>query len=110
MHELSICRSVVGIVREKANGRKVTGVRLTVGQLSGIELDALRFCFPLVTEGTELHGANLEIDEVPGRARCTGCDKELAIDVPIGLCPCERREPLIMLSGDELSVKEMEVE
>ena len=39
MHELSIARSVVAIVAEKAAGRKVKGVRLSVGKLSGVEVD-----------------------------------------------------------------------
>lgn len=110
MHELSITRSVVSIVRQQANGRKVKSIRLRIGQLSGIELDAIRFCFPLVSEGTELEGAELQIDEVPGRAKCLGCEKEISVDMPIGLCPCERRERLEFLSGHELLVKEMEVE
>ena len=110
MHELSLTRSVVAIVLEKAAGRKVKGVRLSVGALAGVELQALRFCFPLVTEGTAMEGAALHIDEVPGKARCTGCADEITLDVPLGRCPCEKREPLALLSGDELLVKEMEVE
>ncbi|MEM1417657.1 MAG: hydrogenase maturation nickel metallochaperone HypA [Myxococcota bacterium] len=110
MHELSLTRSVVAIVREKAAGRKVKGIRLSVGQLAGVELDALRFCFPLVTEGTDMEGVALHIDEIPGRAKCLGCNDEIALEVPLGLCPCEKRKPLRLLSGDELSVKEMEVE
>ena len=110
MHELSLTRSVVAIVAEKAAGRKVKGVRLSVGRLAGVELDALRFCFPLVTEGTELEGAALHIDEVPGKAKCLGCNDEITLDVPLGLCPCDKREPLHLVSGDELLVKEMEVE
>lgn len=110
MHELSITRSVVGIVRERAAGRKVKRVTLTIGKLSGIEVEAVRFCFPMVSEGTELEGATLEIDEPEGRARCLGCQEMLTLTVPLGLCPCERRERLELVSGEELTVKEMEVD
>ena len=110
MHELSIARSVVAIVAEKAAGRKVKGVRLSVGKLSGVEVDALRFCFPMVADESPIAGAALHIDEIPGRARCLGCEKELELDVPVGVCPCERRERLELLAGQELNVKEMEVE
>lgn len=110
MHELSITRSVVSIVLERAAGRKVKGVRLTVGELSGVEVDALRFCFPIVAEGTDLAKARLDIDQVPGRAHCSGCDQEISLQAPLGRCPCERKASLTLLSGKELSVKEMELE
>lgn len=110
MHELSLTRSIVAIVLERAAGRRVESVRLSVGKLAGVEIDALRFCFPLVTEGTALDGTVLHIDEVPGRARCRGCERQLDLEFPLGLCPCEQRQPLEILSGEELLVKEMEVE
>ena len=42
-------------------------VRLRVGRLSGVVPDAMRFCFELVTAGTPLEGAALEIEQPEGR-------------------------------------------
>ncbi len=61
MHELSITQSVVDAVLEKLPDQPIAVVSLEIGTLSGIEPDALRFCFELVTAGTTLQGAELQI-------------------------------------------------
>ncbi len=110
MHELSITRNVVAIACEHAGTRRVHSVHLRVGALSGIDPEAVRFCYDLCTEGTVAAGSRLEIEQVPGRARCDECQKELPLEAPIALCPCERRATLTRLGGDELLVTAMEVE
>lgn len=84
-------------------------VKLRVGQLAGVEISAIRFCFDLCTKQTVLEGARLEIEEVAGRARCPACGRELSIAHLATRCPCGQRAPLQILAGEELLVKEMEV-
>ena len=50
--------------------------------------DALRFCFDLVTDGTPLQGAVLDIEEPPGSAACRRCGTTFALTDLILLCPC----------------------
>jgi hydrogenase nickel incorporation protein HypA/HybF len=66
MHELAITEGIVAAVTEKIPDKKITQVRLEIGALSGITADSLRFSFDLVTEGTNLEGASLEIIESAG--------------------------------------------
>jgi hydrogenase nickel incorporation protein HypA/HybF len=66
MHELAITEGIVAAVTEKLPDKKITQVRLEIGALSGVVADSLRFSFDLVTEGTNLEGASLEIIESPG--------------------------------------------
>jgi hydrogenase nickel incorporation protein HypA/HybF len=109
MHELSISRNVVAIVCEHAEGQRVTRVRLEIGLLSAIMPEAIRFCFDVCTQGTAAEGATLEIDEVPGRGRCDACGTEAALEEPFGVCPgCGAA--LRVIAGEELKIKEMEVE
>jgi len=70
--------------------------------------DSVRFCFDLVTDGTGLHGAALEIDEPPGRARCRHCGTEFDVDDLLALCACGSAE-LDVLAGEQLTIKEVEV-
>jgi hydrogenase nickel incorporation protein HypA/HybF len=63
MHELAVTEAVVAQVTERLPDAKVTLVRLEIGALSGAVADSVRFCFDLVTEGTNLEGASLEIVE-----------------------------------------------
>jgi hydrogenase nickel incorporation protein HypA/HybF len=66
MHELAIIEGVIDTVTERLPDAQITCVRLEIGALSGVVPDALRFSFELATEGTNLHGADLEIAEIPG--------------------------------------------
>lgn len=108
MHELGITQEVVALAVEHSGGAKVRRVVLEIGQLSAILPDAVRFCFDLCSEGTVVEGAELEIIEIPGKARCQSCGSELLLDRPFGRCACGGTE-LDWLSGEELRVKEIEV-
>lgn len=63
MHELGLSRNIVSIVRENSGDRPVARVKLAVGPLACVETSALRFCWDIVTEGSPLAGAELEIVE-----------------------------------------------
>lgn len=108
MHELSIAQSVVEAVTGRAAGRRVLRVRLTVGRLSGVVPDALRFSFDLVTEGTSAEGAALEIDEPEGRATCRSCTADLVLHHLVLLCDCGSAD-VEVISGHELLISSMEV-
>ncbi|MEM9695304.1 MAG: hydrogenase maturation nickel metallochaperone HypA [Myxococcota bacterium] len=110
MHELSITQNIVGIVAERAQGRRVTKVTLRIGRLSGIETRAVEFCFDICAQGTPVEGAELEIEEVEAAGQCRGCDREVPLEHLVAVCPCDRRAPLQIVRGEELLVKAMEVE
>lgn len=109
MHELSITRNIVAIVGEAAAGRRVSRVTLDIGRLSGVMDDAIRFCFPIVAEGTALAGAALDINLIEGRAKCRDCDEEFFTSTLFTPCPCGSRDTM-RLAGEELLVKTMELE
>jgi hydrogenase nickel incorporation protein HypA/HybF len=108
MHELGITRNIVAIVSEAAKGLRVRRVTLEVGELSGVMSEAIAFCFDVVTAGTALEGAKLEIQEIEGRARCESCGAEFATATPFALCPCGSHR-LTRLRGEELNVKSIEL-
>jgi hydrogenase nickel incorporation protein HypA/HybF len=108
VHELSITQSVVDAVADRASGARVLSVRLTVGRLSGVVPDAMRFCFELITEGTSLQGARLDIDEPAGQARCATCGDEFTLGDLVLLCPCGSAD-VTLLAGRELAITSMEV-
>jgi hydrogenase nickel incorporation protein HypA/HybF len=108
VHELSITQSVVDAVRERVGDQQIVSIRLEVGRLSGIEADAMRFCFDLVTSQTALEGARLEIDEPTGQASCRSCGLEFAVDDLILLCPCGSAD-VTVTSGRELLIRSVQV-
>ncbi len=110
MHELSITRSIVAIVTERAGAQKVRRVTLQIGQLSAVLPEAIRFCFDVCCEGTALAGAELRIDQVPGRGRCRECAIEFDLPTLVSPCPaCGARGP-DCVAGEELLIREMELE
>lgn len=108
MHELAITQSLLETVLGRTGERSVTAVHLRIGQLSGVLPDAMRFCFELVSQGTRLAGATLQIDEPGGQAWCNSCQQEFAIPDAIPLCPCGSADVKIT-SGRELAVTSVEV-
>jgi hydrogenase nickel incorporation protein HypA/HybF len=103
VHELAITQSIVDTVSSRLPDAKVSCVRLEIGALSGVVADSVRFCFDLVTDGTNLQGAALEISESPARCRCQDCETEFEPDGPIPLCGCGSAA-VTVLSGAELKI------
>jgi hydrogenase nickel incorporation protein HypA/HybF len=103
VHELAITEGVVEAVTGRLPGARISCVRLEIGALSGVVADSVRFCFDLVTEGTSLQGARLEITEPAGRCKCRTCGVEFEPDGPILLCPCGSAD-VAVLSGQDLKI------
>jgi hydrogenase nickel incorporation protein HypA/HybF len=108
VHELGITESLVDAVVERLPGRRVTCVRLEIGALSGVVADSVRFCFDLVTEGTSLEGAALEIAEPPAVCQCRNCGRDFEPDGPIAMCPCGSAD-VAVLKGQELKITSVQV-
>ncbi len=108
MHEMAITQSVVHAVCARMGDAPVRRICLEIGTLSGVVADSVRFCFDLVTEGTTLEGASLEIIQPSGKARCRDCGVEFALNDLLMLCACgsANRE---LLAGEELRIREVEV-
>ena len=113
MHEVSICESILDILKDEAiknEASKVTAVRLKIGELSGVVEDALRFAFEVVAKGSIAEGASLVIEEVPLTARCKSCGKEFHIVGYAFSCKhCESPE-IEVVSGREMQIEDIDLE
>ena len=108
MHELAVMQGVVDQVTERLGGRRVDAVHLSVGKLSGVVPDALRFCFEIACSGTTMEGADLFIEEPEGRAECRSCELRFSLDDPVLLCPCGSADVRV-ISGNELLIRSVKV-
>lgn len=108
MHELAITQGVVETITQRLPEAKVRAVRLEIGAMSGVVTDSVRFCFDLVTEGTNLAGALLEIDEPPGRCRCRDCGATFDSVDALPLCQCGSVD-VEVLSGQDLKIVSVRV-
>jgi hydrogenase nickel incorporation protein HypA/HybF len=107
---MAITQSIVAICEEHAEGRRLISVTLEIGDLSGVMPEAIEFCFDACTRETLLEGTKLIVERVSARGRCHGCDTEFAVGACYDPCPTCRGYGVELLSGEELRVKELEVE
>lgn len=100
--------SVVEAVVDRLGDQRVAVVRLEIGKLAGVVVDAMRFSFDVCVQGTPLAGAELDIVEVAGLARCRACGLEQATSSFAAACECGSfdRE---LVRGTELRLVEVEV-
>lgn len=113
MHEMSLCEGVLQVMEDQAKSvgfNKVKTVWLEIGDLAGVEVEAMRFGFDVVIKGSVADGAALEIINLPGRAWCMTCSHEVAIKQRFDPCPDCGGYQLQVTGGDELRIKELEVE
>ncbi|MCG8427511.1 MAG: hydrogenase maturation nickel metallochaperone HypA [Chromatiales bacterium] len=113
MHEMSICEGILQVLEEQAKEQsfdRIKTVWLEIGQLAGVELEALRFGFDVVTRNSLAEHAKLEIIELPGQAWCLQCAKTVSVSQRFDACPDCGGYQLQVTQGDELRIKELEVE
>jgi hydrogenase nickel incorporation protein HypA/HybF len=110
VHELSITQSLVEICLQNTAGRRVSEVVVEIGALSGVVPEAVEFCFEACCQGTLLERAVLTIDRIPGKGSCTGCGAEFPVQAYYEPCPACGGYGVAITAGEELRVKELEVE
>lgn len=113
MHEMSIAEGVVQVLEDQAEVQgygRVKHVWLEIGPLAAVEKEALMFCFEAVTANTLAQGAALDIIDLPGEAWCLGCNSTVEITERFDSCSKCGSYQLQVTRGDELRIKELEVE
>jgi hydrogenase nickel incorporation protein HypA/HybF len=109
MHELAITQSIVAIAVDASLNRTIALITLKIGELSGVEQEAVRFCFEIVSKGTPAEGARLDIVPVPAVLRCRTCSLDFRLNARWS-CPACGSFGGDVLSGREFFVESIEVE
>ena len=112
MHELSLMEEVrrLALAAAAAEGATaIQAVELRVGERAGVELEALRFVFPVVMEGTIAAAAELRITAVPAEAHCAPCGRRFACADGLMECPYCGAISGALLSGRELELASLEL-
>jgi len=113
MHEMSICESIVSVIEQQAVAQsfsRVKRVRLEIGPLAGVELEALRFSYDVVTKGGIAEGSALEVIEMPVTAWCMPCARPVKVRERYDPCPDCGSYQVQITGGDELRIRDMEVD
>lgn len=113
MHELSIAHSILSIAERNIPPETkgyATAVSLTIGELSGIEIEALQFAFEALKGKTVLGRAVLEIEIIAGMAECTDCGQVFHMPVFGTACPGCGSYLTHITGGKEMKVKSITME
>ncbi len=113
MHEMSLAESIVQLVEDTVRSEgcsRVKAVWLEIGQLASVEKEALRFCFDVVTRDSVAEGARLEIIETPGQGWCMKCECNVPIAALHEPCATCGSYQIQVTGGNEMRVKELEIE
>lgn len=113
MHEMSLCEGILQVMEDAARTqsfRRVKAVWLEIGDLAGVEVDALRFGFDVVCRGSLAEGAELHIVRTAGRGWCMACGDTVPIGALFDPCPVCGSHQVQATGGSEMRIKELEVE
>ena len=109
---MSLAEGVLQLIEDAAREQqfeKVTAVWLEIGRLSGVEVEAMSFCFDVVTRDSIADGARLEIIALPGTGWCMKCAMTVPMAEVFGECPQCGGHQWQVTGGTEMRVKELEV-
>ena len=114
MHELSVVEALIEqaqqeIERSGQTGR-IASLDVTVGRLSGVSCDSLRFAFELLAPDTRVEGAELRITEPAATCRCRHCNEVTDIDELLAECPKCGSGEIAIEGGRDLLLDSIELE
>jgi hydrogenase nickel incorporation protein HypA/HybF len=114
MHELSIVEALIDQVEtelERAGHKgRVARVELSIGRLSGVHTESVRFAFGLIAPGTVMNEAELVIEEPKAVCNCRACGTKIEIDDLVLQCPRCNSDDITIEGGRDLVLHSIEVE
>jgi hydrogenase nickel incorporation protein HypA/HybF len=113
MHELGIAQAVLEAVHKEAArypSSRLVRVGLKVGELSGVDMEALRFSLEAIVRGTEWQAVQFEIEFCPRRHKCADCGREFVVKDYDLQCPQCGGPHSRCIGGEELDLAFVEVE
>jgi len=121
VHEFSVTNQIVQSVlteAEKRGAKKVTEVYLTIGKLTFLGLEQVRFAYEALAKDTILEGSQLIIEEQEGIVKCSNCgyqgdfkyqdDPLYHVPVPTLKCP-KCTSTVTITAGKECTIKNIKM-
>ena len=110
MHEFGLCEGVLAAVRQRAEGRKVAGIRVRFGVRHAVDSESLSQAFSMIAEGTEAAGAAVELVTVPATITCPDCGFSGETTDVLAICPRCAGTDVQISGGDEMVLESIRYE
>lgn len=111
MHEASIVQELMAMAgRQTPPGSRVLEVHVSIGLLTGVSPDAMRFYFEALRDDSLGPGAELHTRLEPLRGRCRACGRGLVLEEVRWDCPACGAPSLEFENGNELDLTSLVVD
>lgn len=102
-------------VAKENDVKHISAVTLEIGEVSGVVHEYLTDCWKWAVNGTKaksevLRGCLLKIESLPAVTICNSCEKTYPTVEHGRICPFCKSEDTVLLSGNEMNIKEIEAE
>ncbi len=112
MHELGIVFHIIKTVEQVSEENAlehINAVVLELGEVSGVVPDYLTDCWRWAADKNELlKGSELKIETLPAVTHCDGCGRDYPTVEHGRTCPHCGSGETWLLTGNEVSIKELE--
>jgi len=115
MHELAITEGILKVVLRHAatsGAGRVVSVSLRIGELSDLADEWLQRYFDYLSRDTIAAGAGIRIERIPVVFRCEECGNTFPVklrETKDIVCPACDRKKVVLVSGREFVVQQIEV-
>jgi len=113
MHELSIAQEIIGIAEQYYSSdedEKVKSIKVKIGKLQNVLPESLEFCFNALIQKSRMENAILMIEQMPIKLECNSCGDISVQEGFLFACPKCGSSSITIISGNELTVSEIEFE
>lgn len=114
MHEIAVAENIIKVIEDKLKESNENGqvkrIDLKIGKLTCVEPGALRLSFQVVSQGTPLEKASLNINSVSVTGKCKDCKKSFHLEELEFSCPFCSSLRIEIQSGNELFIESFEIE
>jgi hydrogenase nickel insertion protein HypA len=111
MHELSITRQLIEMIRKEAENKIkiINSVTIELGSLTAYKKEPLLFYFDaLKRDFPFIKNTKLTVNEVVGKLKCNSCRKESRIDEPYMIfCPLCKSNDVVITRGKDFNIIEI---
>lgn len=93
-----------------SGAERVLAINLVIGERAGLVDDSLMFYFEMMTPGTKLEGAQLNVRRTRLGFHCESCDRDYEHGSDDFRCPDCGKVGQVLSDGSELLIESMEIE
>jgi len=113
MHELSIVMNILDTVEENAGKHKasiVHEIEMDIGELAGVEFDALDFAINNAPKSGILKDVQFKVNKIKPIAQCNECNHQFETSEYATPCPNCQSVKTTIIKGNELKIKSFKID